>query len=167
MKIKTARLVKRVKIDGTWLERTPVIKSSGFVTEKVIHNNHPVHAPGTFRLEWYDEQGKRQREQLGTSTLEAQQALAKKQNILEAQSKGVTVVEEKKNRLTVENAAETFLERQMKKAKKTRKARARLIELFRKSCVRVYLDQITREDMLDFDTYLRKLELSDRTQSWI
>lgn len=163
MKIKTARLVKRVKIEGKWLERTPVVKSSGFVTEKVIHNNHPVHASGTFRLEWYDTNGKRQREQLGTSPLEAQHALAKKQNILEAQSKGVTVVEENKNRLTVEDAAETFLERQLKKAHKTRLARSRMLKLFRQSCPRHFMDQINRDDLLNFDTFLRKQGYSDRT----
>ena len=68
---RVAWLTKRVKIGGQWFVRKPIIKTSGFVTEKVVHDGHSVHAPGTFVLEWY-EAGKRQRKPLTESTLEAQ-----------------------------------------------------------------------------------------------
>jgi hypothetical protein len=66
---RVAWLTKQVKIGGQWFVRKPIIKTSGFVTEKVIHRGHSVHAPGTFVLEWY-EAGKRQRKPLTTSTVE-------------------------------------------------------------------------------------------------
>lgn len=47
---RVAWLTKRVKIGGQWLVRKPIIKPTGFVTEKVIHNRQAVHAPGTFVL---------------------------------------------------------------------------------------------------------------------
>ncbi len=91
---RVAWLTKRVKIGGQWFVRKPIIKTSGFVTEKVEHNGQPIHAPGTFVLEWY-ENGKRQRKPLTESTLEAQDALRKKTQTLEARSNGLTVVEDK------------------------------------------------------------------------
>ena len=90
---RVACLTKRVKIAGQWFVRKPIIKTSGFVTEKVEHNGQPVHAPGTFVLEWY-ENGKRQRKPLTESALEAQDALRKKTQTLEARSNGLTVVED-------------------------------------------------------------------------
>ena len=84
---RVAWLTKRVKIGGQWFVRKPIIKTSGFVTEKVEHNGQSVHAAGTFVLEWY-ENGKRQRKPLTASTLEAQDALRKKTQTLEARSNG-------------------------------------------------------------------------------
>jgi hypothetical protein len=79
---RVAWLTKRVKIGGQWFVRKPIIKPTGFVTEKVIHNGQSVHAPGTFVLEWY-EAGKRQRVPLSASTSEAQDALGKKRQTLD------------------------------------------------------------------------------------
>jgi hypothetical protein len=90
---RVAWLTKRVKIGGQWFVRKPIIKTSGFITDKVVHEGHSVHAPGTFVLEWY-EAGKRQRKPLSESTLEAQAALRKKNQTLEARSNGLMVVED-------------------------------------------------------------------------
>jgi hypothetical protein len=60
---RVAWLTKRVKIGGQWFVRKPIVKPTGFVTEKIEHNGQTVHAPGTFVLEWY-EAGKRQRKPL-------------------------------------------------------------------------------------------------------
>jgi hypothetical protein len=49
---RVAWLTKRVKIGGQWLVRKLIIKTSDFVTEKVVYDGHSVHAPGTFVLEW-------------------------------------------------------------------------------------------------------------------
>ena len=73
---RVAWLTKRVKIGGQWFVRKPIVKPTGFVTEKVEHNGQSAHAPGTFVLEWY-EAGKRQRKPLSDSTSEAQDALRK------------------------------------------------------------------------------------------
>jgi hypothetical protein len=46
---RVAWLTKRVKIGGQWFVRKPIIKTSGFVTEKVDHDGQSVHAPGNLR----------------------------------------------------------------------------------------------------------------------
>jgi len=108
---RVAWLTKRVKISGQWFVRKPIIKPTGFVTEKVIHNGQSVHAPGTFVLEWY-EAGKRQRVPLSASTSEAQDALGKKRQTLEARAHGLTVVEDKgaKGKVSLEAAVREYLE---------------------------------------------------------
>ena len=104
-------LTKRVKIGERWFVRKPIIKTSGFVTEKVEHNGQIVHALGTFVLEWY-EAGKRQRKPLTESTVEAQGALRKKTQTLEARSNGLTVVEDQgaKGKVALEAAVREYLE---------------------------------------------------------
>lgn len=107
---RTAWLTKRVKIGGEWFVRQPVIKASGLVTEKVLHNNQTVHAPGTFVLEWY-EKGKRQRKPLTDSCTEAQVALRKKTQALEARSNGLVVVEPStKGKVALASAVREYLE---------------------------------------------------------
>jgi Transposase DDE domain len=107
---RVAWLSKRVKIGGQWFVRKPIVKPTGFVTEKVEHNGHSVHAPGTFVLEWY-EVGKRQRKPLSDSTSEAQDALRKKLQTLEARAHGLTVVEDKgaKGKVSLEAAVREYL----------------------------------------------------------
>ena len=107
---RVAWLTKRVKIGGQWFVRKPIIKTSGFVTEKVEHDGQSVHAPGTFVLEWY-ENGKRQRKPLTESTLEAQDALRKKTQTLEARSNGLEVVEDKGSKGKVSQTARTISKR--------------------------------------------------------
>jgi hypothetical protein len=77
----------------------------------VEHKGQSVHAPGTFVLEWY-EAGKRQRKPLTEATLEAQDALRKKTQTLEARSNGLTVVEEQgsKGKVALEAAVREYLE---------------------------------------------------------
>src|ERR1019366_7480365 len=41
---RVAWLTKRVKIGGQWFIRKPIVKPTGFVTEKVEHDGHSVHA---------------------------------------------------------------------------------------------------------------------------
>src|ERR1035437_4744299 len=91
---RVAWLSKRVKIGGQWFVRKPIVKPTGFVTEKVAHNGQTAHPPGPFVLEWY-EAAKRQRKPLSDSTSEAQDALRKKLQTLEARAHGLTVVEDK------------------------------------------------------------------------
>ena len=88
---RVAWLTKRVKIGGQWLVRKPIIKTSGFVTEK----SSTTGIPSTLREpSFWSGTRQRQRDQLSASTGEAQDALLKKTQTLEARSNGLTVVED-------------------------------------------------------------------------
>lgn len=165
---RVAWLTKRVKIGGQWFVRKPIIKTSGFVTEKVEHTGQAVHAPGTFVLEWY-EAGK-QRKPLTESTLEAQDALRKKTQTLEARSNGLTVVEEKgaKGKVSLETAVREYLEEvKLNRAHKTHLAYKRALGMLVSSnpgCDFVQ-DLQRRNLMVNFIRAMKESGLGDRTQN--
>jgi len=166
---RVAWLTKRVKIDGQWLIRKPIIKPTGFVTEKIIHNGQSVHAPGTFVLEWY-EAGKRQRKSLTESTHEAQDALRKKRQTLEARAHGLTVVEGPgaKGKTSLEAAVREYLEEvQLNRAHKTHLAYKRALEMLvaaNPGCDFVQ-DLERRNLMVNFIRAMQEAGLGDRTQN--
>ena len=165
---RVAWLTKRVKIGGQWFVRKPIIKTSGFVTEKVEHNGQSVHAPGTFVLEWY-ENGKRQRKPLTDSTLEAQDALRKKTQTLEARSNGLEVVEKStKGKVALEAAVREYLEEvKLNRAHKTHLAYKRALDMLVSSnpgCDFVQ-DLERRNLMVNYIRAMKEAGLGDRTQN--
>jgi integrase/recombinase XerD len=165
---RVAWLTKRVKIGGQWSVRKPIIKTSGFVTEKVEHNGQSVHAPGTFVLEWY-ENGKRQRNPLTDSTLEAQDALRKKTQTLEARSNGLEVVEKStKGKVALEAAVREYLEEvKLNRAHKTHLAYKRALDMLvssNPSCD--YVQDLERRNlMVNYIRAMKEAGLGDRTQN--
>jgi integrase len=164
-----AWLVKRVKIGGVWLVRQPVVKSSGFVTDKVIHNKQSVQAPGAFVLEWY-ENGKRQRKPLTNSTLEAQDALRNKLKTLEARASGLNVVEamDAKGKTSLESAVREYLEEvHLNRAHKTYLAYKRALTMLVESnrgCA--YVQDLERRNlMVHYIRAMKEAGLADRTQN--
>jgi integrase len=157
-----------VKIGGEWFVRQPVIKASGFVTEKVLHNNQTVHAPGTFVLEWY-ENGKRQRKPLTDSTVEAGEELRKKLKTLEARSHGLEVVENSnKGKTSLEAAVRDYLEEvKLNRAHKTHLAYKRALDVLVSSnpgCD--YVQDLERRNlMVNFIRAMTEAGLGDRTQN--
>jgi integrase len=166
---RVAWLTKRVKIGGQWFVRKPIVKPTGFVTEKVEHNGHSVHASGTFVLEWY-EAGKRQRKPLSDSTSEAQDALRKKLQTLEARAHGLTVVEDKgsKGKVSLEAAVREYLEEvKLNRAHKTHLAYKRALGMLvsaNPGCDFVQ-DLERRNLMVHFIRAMKEAGLGDRTQN--
>jgi integrase len=166
---RVAWLSKRVKIGGQWFIRKPIVKPTGFVTEKVELDGHSVHAPGTFVLEWY-EAGKRQRKPLSESTSEAQDALRKKLQTLEARAHGLTVVEDKgsKGKVSLEAAVREYLEEvKLNRAHKTHLAYKRALGMLVSSnpgCDFVQ-DLERRNLMVNFIRAMKEAGLGDRTQN--
>ena len=166
---RVAWLTKRVKIGGQWFVRKPIIKTSGFVTEKVEHDGQTVHAPGTFVLELY-EAGKRQRKPLTESTLEARDALRKKTQNLEARSNGLTVVEDEgaKGKTSLEAAVREYLEEvKLNRAHKTHLAYKRALGMLVSSnpgCDFVQ-DLERRNLMANYIRAMKEAGLGDRTQN--
>lgn len=136
---RVAWLTKRVKIEGKWLVRKPVVKASGLVTNRVHHNGRVVEADGIFVLEWYDF-GKRQRLPLSTDASAAEKALRQKTNVLQARSKGLDVVEapEEKGKTPLRKAVEDYVALvKAKHAHKTYLAYKRALGLLVQACPKV------------------------------
>ena len=166
---RVAWLSKRVKIGGQWFVRKPIVKPTGFVTEKVEHNGQSIHAPGSFVLEWY-EAGKRQRKPLSDSTGEAQDALRKKLQTLEARAHGLTVVEDKgaKGKVSLEAAVRGYLEEvKLNRAHKTHLAYKRALGMLKSANPGFdFVQDLERRNlMVNFIRAMKEAGLGDRTQN--
>lgn len=114
-----------------------------------------------------DQRGGKQWIRLEARTItEAKEEAKKAQDILRAESKGLTVAESQglkdENRLSTRIAA--YLEEvEANKSKGTYAAYNRSLELFKESCHRVHIGDVKREDLLAFKTFLKKQQMSDRS----
>jgi integrase len=120
-------------------------------------------------LEWY-EAGKRQRKPLSDSTGEAQDALRKKLQTLEARAHGLTVVEDKgaKGKVSLEAAVREYLEEvKLNRAHKTHLAYKRALGMLvsaNPGCDFVQ-DLERRNLMVNFIRAMKEAGLGDRTQN--
>ena len=125
--------------------------------------------PAPSVLEWY-ENGKRQRKPLTESTLEAQDALRKKTQTLEARSHGLTVVEDPgaKGKVSLETAVREYLEEvKLNRAHKTHLAYKRALGMLvsaNPGCDFVQ-DLERRNLMVNFIRAMQEAGLGDRTQN--
>jgi integrase len=108
--------------------------------------------------------GERQWVRLEARTIEAAKVESQQtRDVREAVSKGM-VVESVKDKARLAHRVAAFLEEtEANKAPATWAAYDRSLELFQESCKRLNIGDVRREDLLQFTTYLKKLEFSGRT----
>src|ERR1017187_5319900 len=70
---------------------------------------------------------------------------------------------DKPTRMTVDQAIDRYLRNASTKSPRTYHGYTYTMRQFRESCQKQFLDQITKQDLYDFVTYLRIQELGDRT----
>jgi integrase/recombinase XerD len=75
----------------------------------------------------------------------------------------VTPEPEKPTRLTVDQAMARYLNNASTKSPRTWHGYTYTLKQFRESCQKRFLDEINKQDLYDFVTYLRVREMSDRT----
>lgn len=159
-----AWLTKRVKIDGQWMKRQPVVGGNGVLTDKVVHNNTTIHAPGVFVLEWH-ENGKRQYRALTEDRADAALELRNQQARLE----GVPVADAPngKGKITLRKAVDEYLEEcKLNRAHKTHLAYKRALEmLVACSGCNFVTDLSRRSIMVHFIKAMKDAGLADRTQN--
>ena len=107
-----------------------------------------------YSVTWLENK-KQQWENVGKDAMTAWQAKLNREALLQGVAGAVET--KKGQRLTVEDASSTFLEDvKAGKSKKTHQARERMIRLFRESCSKVHMDEITESDLQQFIRFLRK-----------
>jgi integrase/recombinase XerD len=172
MKNLKVTLTKKVQIQTQkgleWRFCSVVMHGSRIKPNAVLVNGQEeIHGEGVYYLDWYE--GKtRRRLAVGKDAQEALNSKTLKEAELTAVSKGVEVtsaVGVKDERLTLRDAVQRFIEEiKTTKKPKTYQAYKLATEYFVESCSKIYLDQITRADLLNFAAFLRnKKELSPRT----
>lgn len=159
-----AWLTKRVKIDGKWRKRSPVVGANGVLTDKVQHNGSTLHAPGVFGLEWH-ENGKRMYRPLTEDRADAALQLRNQQARLE----GVPVADEPKGKgkVSLRTAVDEYLEEvKLNRAHKTYLAYKRALKMLAECSGCNFVSDITRRTlMVNYIRAMKEAGLGDRTQN--
>jgi integrase/recombinase XerD len=159
-------IIKYVKIGDAW-RFAPVAKTkSGNIRWDyvVVAGADQHHPEGKYFIEWR-EQGARRRKSVGTIPCEILAEAQRKRAALQAQAAGVEIVpEEASKALYLSEAIEKYLrEVEMNKAESTFIHYRHTLDLFKKSCKKANANKIDRDDIMEYQRYLRQLGLGDRT----
>jgi integrase/recombinase XerD len=146
-------VIKHVKVDGQWRYAAVVEQAGEIVPDLVWVRGAPEsHPEGKYVLDWY-EGGHRRHQSIGSLGKACEAARIK---LIERNSRPVT-----DGRLTISEGMERFLERtEVHCSRSTFFCYRSTLTSFRQSCRRSYIDQVQREDVLDFMTHLYKRRLA-------
>jgi integrase/recombinase XerD len=165
---RAVNLSKRVNTSKGPRFCAPVYSANGRIKPDwvTVDGNRENHPEGCYYISWY-EGSNRIHKSVGKVAADAFSRQQRKEAELAAVANGVTVIPENSGRKTVASAIDAYLEEvELSKKPKTYAAYSRALELLRRSCRKLYLDEIDRTDMLRFAAYMRDdCELSARTVS--
>lgn len=163
---KTAALVLRVKIG----EKYPYLRPATTTTGKVrpnwgLVNGVPTRFAEVTYYVRFTQDRKLKLMNVGSDLDVALVELRKRSNLLEARLVGNAVADdEQKPRERISVAIEQYCaEITARKSKKTADGYERVLRLFERGCRKSYLDELERQDLIDFAIQMRKAGLSNRT----
>jgi integrase len=165
-KISQVKLLKKIKIptagSATWAWAPALFDSKGRVRRDhvVVDGRDETHSEGSYYLEWW-EGGKRYRESVSPNAFAAADIARAKQAELDAVRNGIIpvapVVETTTDRLTLTRALDAYKEYvQYHRSLRTFRTYRPILEGFKKFCARTYVDEVERQDLIDFATHLMK-----------
>jgi len=162
-------LTKRIRLaDGTTRFCPVVLSTNGRVKPDhvIVDEKEERHTEGNYYLDWY-EGSKRVRLSVGKNAQDAAAARLRKEAELNARNHGVAVLAEgaQNGKRSLQGAIDEFLEdTKAAKKPKTLAAYTKSLEYFTESCPKLYIEDVTRRDMLKFSAFLRdEKELAART----
>jgi integrase/recombinase XerD len=162
---RTATLYIRITKNGRNSFRKPVYQSKGRLKPQyaIINGEPEHHKEGVYYVRFGTDGGKQPFVPVGADPYVALDKLAEKQRWLRALERQVipqTPVNAKteSSRLSIDDAVEQYFKnlRSQGKDPKTIRAYKVAVEEFRKSCTKKFLDEIGRQDLIDFMGWLRK-----------
>ena len=161
-KLPHVNLLKQVKVNGTWKLATALFDRKGRVRRDRVRVNgqDEAHPEGSYFIEWWDH-GKRRREAAGADAQDAADKARVREAELTAARYGVIppapALEAPPRRITLAAALDGYLEyvRDHRSLRTFRTYRPMLAS-FKAFCPKTCVDQVERQDLLDFATHLLK-----------
>ena len=160
-------LIKKIKLDGRWRFAPVVAEANGRLKDKVrINGTIEVHTEGTYYIEWRD-RGKRCR--ASVTREDAVDQARRKAIELGAMREGLIISPEPEPeaspKTTIGDAIDAYLRyvRMQRKARTHLTYRYTLDTLLRKSYKKKFVEDASRDDVLDFMTYCYEQGLGART----
>jgi integrase/recombinase XerD len=163
-------ILKYVKVGEKWRFANVVEKNGKLVRDRVLISGLDEHHPeGTYYIEWYEIGNQRRRKAvlsfavvLEEARLKAIQMEAMRAGLVETPPAPVSVPS---SRLRVETAIDKYLDfiKNHRSPRTYLTYRYTLETLFRQSCTAKYVEDISRDDILQFMTYCYSQGLGHRT----
>ncbi|HEU0046622.1 MAG TPA: site-specific integrase, partial [Nitrososphaera sp.] len=159
-------ILKKVRVGGVWKLSAVLERNGKIVRDHVLISGSEEHHPeGGYYLEWYQE-GKRKRQAV-RNFADVIEAARHKSIEVNAQKAGIieTSGEPEEQRVTIGQAIDEYLDfiKTHRKERTYVTYRYTLDKLLRQWCRKSYVDQVTREDILQFMTDCYKHGLGKRT----
>jgi integrase/recombinase XerD len=165
-RISRVKLIKKIKIpspDGaTWTFATALFDSKGRVRRDhvMVSGTDEVHPEGSYYLEWWNG-GRRSREAAGPNAFAAAEKVRVKQTELAAVRDGIIPpmppVEETPQRTMLAAALSTYIDYvRYHRSLRTFRTYRPILESFKTFCKKTYVDDVERQDLLDFATHCKK-----------
>ena len=155
-------LLKQVKVGGKWRHARALFDTKGRVRRDRVRvgGQDELHPEGSYFIEWWDD-GKRHLEPVGADAQDAAEQARIKQAELAAMRNGIIpqhqVVESVQDRTTLSAALDSYKEYvQYHRSLRTFRTYRPILESFKKFCSKVYVDEVERQDFIDFATHLMK-----------
>ena len=160
------KLLKKVKIPSpsgaSWGWAPALFDSRGRVRRDhvVVNGKDELHTEGSYYVEWW-KAGKRHREAVGPNAFAAADVAQAKQAELDAVRNGIIpappVVEIAPDRTTLKQALDAYKEYvQYHRSLRTFRTYRPILDSFQEFCTKTYVDEVERQDLLDFATHLKK-----------
>jgi integrase len=157
-KMPTVRLLKQVKSNNRWVHATALFDSKGRVRRDHVRVNgtDETHPEGSYYIEWWND-GKRHFESAGADAQDAADKARVKQAELLAARNGVIsplpAVEPAPERTSLPKALDKYLEYvQYHRSLRTFRTYRPILEDFKASCSKSHIEDVERQDILDFAT---------------
>lgn len=155
-------LLKQVKVDGKWRHARALFDTKGRVRRDRVRvgGQEELHPEGSYFVEWW-EQGKRRLEPVGADAQDAAEKARIKQAELAAVRNGIIpaapVVEASQDRTTLKHALDAYKDYvRYHRSLRTFRTYRPILDCFSEFCIKTYVDEVERQDLLDFATHCMK-----------
>ena len=161
-KLARVKLLKQVKDNAKWILATALFDSKGRVRRDhvLIDGNDQNHPEGSYFIEWWND-GKRHREAVGPDAQDAADKARVKQAELTAQRNGIIPPapepEITPERTPLPAALDRYLDYvRYHRSLRTFRTYRPILESFKTFCTKTHVDDVERQDLLDFATHWMK-----------
>lgn len=159
---RSVRLLLNVKVEGKW-KLLPIAQRNGrprwgYV---VLGGREEHHPEGRYYIDYYTVEGQRQRAAVGSTPAAAREALHRKEAELAAIDAGVLVATPATTAVPIKTLLDGAVERYLRDREVTERAKAtlaqyrRVLTQFQNSCPKRFVEDVTRDDVLDFMAELK------------
>ena len=167
-KLPHVKLFKQVKVNDKWILAPALFDSKSRVRRDrvLVAGKDELHPEGSYVIEWWN-QGQRHRESVRADAQDAADKARVKEAQLTAERNGIIPPspkpEPKPERTPLTSALDDYVEYvRYHRSLRTYRTYRPILQSFKESCTKAHVDEVERQDLLDFATDCTKQGQQDR-----